>query len=90
MGTIITTGPAMSTEIQSVFRAIAPVPGHRMATAITLHVHITNSKVLATNTGSTSVVLEVAVVGSDQVITVTTPHVLLTLTSVLAIGIENY
>jgi len=29
---------------------LAPVSGHPMATVITLHVHVSNTKVLATNT----------------------------------------
>jgi len=67
----------------------ATVSGHRMVTVITLHAHITNTKVSATNTGKMSVVVGVAVVGSDQVITATIFHVLFTPISVPAISTEN-
>jgi len=60
-----------------------------MATVITLHVHISNTEVVATDTVATSVGSALAVVLDYHPITATTLHALVTHISVHAIYTEN-
>jgi len=79
--------PAIGTENQSMLLTVATLSGHLMATAITFHVH-TNTKVLATFTVYTSVVVA-TVVGLDYTVTASTLHALVTHILVSAICTEK-
>jgi len=89
---LITTiaAPAICTENQWVFQAIAPVSGHLMVTVITLHVHIPYSRVLATSTVR-SMVVRAIVPGLRQYTlpTATTIYALISRTSIHAIYTES-
>ena len=83
-----TLGPAIGTERTSEIRACVPVAlNHPMVIVISRTVLVPHIAILAMYTRSTSVVPAV-VVDLEHAVTATTPHALVTHTSVSAIGID--